>query len=237
MWSFWRLKIDVYLANGCLNCLTKKECGKRCYEINTFRMALCPRRSPNQLILSFGKDLCGLKMIFFSRGAFVLGDGSGIRFWEDTWLVNTPLSYQYPSLFRIVQHKNVSVATVFATIPLNIRFRRNLIGANWTRWLHLVQRLMMVNLSNEPDSFVWSLTPSDVFSVKCLYADYMDGQTVFHQKFIWKLKIPSKVKIFMWFLDRQVLLTKDNLAKRNWEESLKCCFCESDETVQHLFVS
>lgn len=41
----------------------------------------------------------------------------------------------------------------------------------------------------------------------------------------------------MWFLDRKVLLIKENLAKRNWEGSLKCCFCDSDETVHHLFIS
>jgi len=32
-----------------------------------------------------------------------------------------------------------------------------------------------------------------------------------------------------------VTLTKDNLAKRNWQGSIKCCFCNSTETIQHLF--
>ena len=31
----------------------------------------------------------------------------------------------------------------------------------------------------------------------------------------WKLRIPLKIKIFMWYFRRGVLLTKDNLAKRN----------------------
>lgn len=39
----------------------------------------------------------------------------------------------------------------------------------------------------------------------------------------------------MRFLNRQVLLTKDNLATQNWAGSLKCCFCDSDESVQHFF--
>lgn len=41
----------------------------------------------------------------------------------------------------------------------------------------------------------------------------------------------------MRFLDRQVLLTKDNLATQNWAGSLKCCFCDSDESVQHFFLA
>jgi hypothetical protein len=33
---------------------------------------------------------------------------------------------------------------------------------------------------------------------------------------IWKLKILLKIKIFLWFLRRGVILTKDNLVNRNW---------------------
>jgi hypothetical protein len=28
---------------------------------------------------------------------------------------------------------------------------------------------------------------------------------------------------------------KDNLAKRNWNGSVKCCFCHKDEIIKHLF--
>ena len=41
----------------------------------------------------------------------------------------------------------------------------------------------------------------------------------------------------MWFLSENVLLTKDNLAKHNWHWCQKCCFCDSLETIEHLFVS
>jgi hypothetical protein len=41
----------------------------------------------------------------------------------------------------------------------------------------------------------------------------------------------------MWLLHPKVLLTKDNLVKRNWQDSVKCCFCDRNETIQHLFIS
>ena len=41
----------------------------------------------------------------------------------------------------------------------------------------------------------------------------------------------------MWFVQREVILTKDNLAKRNWNGCKKCCFCDKDETIQHIFIS
>jgi hypothetical protein len=41
----------------------------------------------------------------------------------------------------------------------------------------------------------------------------------------------------MWFLRGKVLLTKDNLIKRKWKGCSKCCFCDSVEMVQYLFIS
>jgi hypothetical protein len=52
---------------------------------------------------------------------------------------------------------------------------------------------------------------------------------------IWKLKIPLKIKIFIWYLQNGVVVTKDNLACRRWKESLNCYFCNLDEIIQHLF--
>jgi hypothetical protein len=40
-------------------------------------------------------------------------------------------------------------------------------------------------------------------------------QPVYNIKTIWKLRIPLKTKVFAWYLRRGVILTKDNLAKRN----------------------
>jgi hypothetical protein len=44
-----------------------------------------------------------------------------------------------------------------------------------------------------------------------------------------------KIKVFIWLLYREAILTKDNLVKRNWHGNAKCCFFDSDETIQHLF--
>lgn len=38
-------------------------------------------------------------------------------------------------------------------------------------------------------------------------------------KGLWKIKAPLKVKIFLWYLCHRVVLTRDNLAKRNWHDS------------------
>ena len=52
---------------------------------------------------------------------------------------------------------------------------------------------------------------------------------------LWQMKIPLKLKIFAWYVRKGVILTKDNLVKRNWHGSTKCVFCPHEETIKHLF--
>jgi hypothetical protein len=52
---------------------------------------------------------------------------------------------------------------------------------------------------------------------------------------LWKLKIPLRIKVFEWYLHKGLILTKDNLAKRNWHGCRKSIFYPQDETIKHLF--
>jgi hypothetical protein len=127
------------------------------------------------------------------------------------------------------------VADVLSHNPLNITFLHNLTDHKWNRWLHLVLRLMEVRLMPDQDSFKWNLTTSGVFSVKSMYLDFLNGHTKFLKRYIWKIKVPLKIRIFMWFLHRKVILTKDNLLKHNWHGNPTCVFCDKAESIQHLF--
>jgi hypothetical protein len=75
---------------------------------------------------------------------------------------------------------------------------------------------MEVQLSSAQDIFRWNLTNSGEFSVKSMYLDFMNGHIIFLRRYIWKIKIPLKIQIFMWFMHRKVILTEDNLLKWNW---------------------
>jgi hypothetical protein len=107
-----------------------------------------------------------------------------VRFWEDVWLDDMPLAHLYPSLYNIVQHKHVLVSNVLAQTPLNICFRRSLNDHKWYEWLHLYQRLISVNLVQEPDTFVWKLTNFGLFTVKSMYLDLMNEHTRFLRKYL-----------------------------------------------------
>ena len=50
-----------------------------------------------------------------------------------------------------------------------------------------------------------------------MYSALLDVRVLPINKPVCKLKIPVKVKKIIWLLHRGVILTKDNLAKRNWK--------------------
>jgi hypothetical protein len=87
----------------------------------------------------FWKGLMRVKPEFCKRGMFKVGNGMAVRFWEDTWLGDYPLSLQYPLLYNIIQPKNVLVSTVLAQHPLNIGFRRTFNDYKYNLWLHLLK--------------------------------------------------------------------------------------------------
>jgi hypothetical protein len=58
-----------------------------------------------------------------------------------------------------------------------------------------------------------------------MYRLLMNTPTLTHNMLLWKLKLPLKIEIFLWYLGRGVTLTKENLAKRGWTGSMKCCYC------------
>jgi hypothetical protein len=108
-----------------------------------------------------------VKNLVLERGRFQVQDGSQTRFWEDLWLGREPLNVRYRALYNLVKKKNMSVAQVLSTTPLNISFRRVLIGVDWDNWLSLVGNVLEVNLNNLRDSFRW--TASKNFSIRDLH--------------------------------------------------------------------
>ena len=69
-----------------------------------------------------------------------------------------------------------------------------------------------------------------------MYLDLINSDPIPRSIHIWRVKVPLRIKIFMWFVHKQVILTKDNLLKRKWLGSPQCCFCVQDEAIQHLFI-
>ena len=79
-----------------------------------------------------------VKEKFLSLGKFDLGDGSQVRFWEDSLIRPCPLKSLFSALYNIVRKKSASVRTVLSTTPLNVAFRISLVGVNLQAWHEVV---------------------------------------------------------------------------------------------------
>jgi hypothetical protein len=88
-------------------------------------------------------------------------------------------------------------------------------------------------LVDEADGVKWKVGSSGKFRVKDLYLQ-LRAEGSFPQKFLWKIKIPMKVRIFLWQVLKNSILTKDNLLKRGWTGNEQCQFCCEKETMNHL---
>ncbi len=67
---------------------------------------------------------------------------------------------------------------------------------------------------------------------------FLQDSGVHDRRFVqlWKLKVPLKVKIFVWLVLRRRVLTVDNLLKRGWYGDTTCVLCSRQtETGDHLF--
>jgi hypothetical protein len=67
-----------------------------------------------------------------------------------------------------------------------------------------------------------------------MYLACLDSDIVSHNSYLWKIKIPLKIKVFLWLLYREAILTKNNVVKRNRHGNEMCSFCNNHETI-HLF--
>jgi hypothetical protein len=76
-------------------------------------------------------------------------------------------------------------------------------------------KLINIRLADRPDIFKWSLNFNGQFSVNSIYQAFIDTNVVLNNSYLWKIKIPLKIKVFIWLLYRESILTKDNLVKRN----------------------
>lgn len=81
---------------------------------------------------------------------------------------------------------------------------------------------------------VWTLTADQKFSVKSLYRKLIAENLNFPQKFLWKVKVPAKIKVCLWLVNRKSILTRDSLLKRGWQGEKTCVFCGKDESVNHF---
>jgi hypothetical protein len=182
----------------------------------------------------FWKKILSLRYKFYKYCKVVVGNGMKTSFWKSSWIGDLPLADKFPILFDLAYDKDISVNKVLSSNFEVLSFRRRIIGNLSVMFEELLGCCNNHSLSDQDDIIVWCLGKKG-FSVNSLYKKKISDQVAVSYKFLWKSKLPQKIKIFIWLVVRNKILTKDNLKKRNWKGSQDCCFCGCDETIDHLF--
>ncbi|PWA62799.1 reverse transcriptase domain, Reverse transcriptase zinc-binding domain protein [Artemisia annua] len=174
----------------------------------------------------------------------LVGNGSSIRFWVDTWIDGSPLRETYPDLYKLERHKGC-----FINERCTGRGRFTQWEWNWVRppsshnelfeLQNLITQVIHLSLSASNDTWEWKYDTSGFFttkSMKSLLQSTTYGPT--HWKFPWNHLAPLKVNIFGWRLEMNRIPTRDQLLSRNITlTSAQCPLCNShDESAPHLFL-
>ena len=168
-----------------------------------------------------------------------VGDGRTIKIWEDKWLPCTPARKQNGP---------------------NVTFVRELIDEDRGWWnesiidatfdvksAQVIKQMALCNF-NSPDRARWKETTSGEYSVSSAYALELKrqkpqdgGESSNSEELkgmwrrIWKLKIPGKVRHFLWRACNETLPTSQNLQRRKIMVDPRCRICDGEvETTTHI---
>jgi hypothetical protein len=155
------------------------------------------------------KDLMKVKYIYIKGRSYKLNNGGNVSFWKDSWIGDKPLCVSYPVLFDLCTNQNCSVVYEIAQNEWVAPFKIRLQGVLRDQWYQLATTLNSVTLNNEKDQPYWDWLPWKTFTVKSVYEHLTRGYSGSSYRRIWKLKLPKKIKIFMWLIEQKAILTKE----------------------------
>jgi hypothetical protein len=157
-----------------------------------------------------------------------------MRFWEDVWVNKQSLAVTFPRLYDITFNRNITVDKVVSSLGWVLIFRRQFWGVFANDWVNLLEIIHSTVLSPRDDKLRW-IPGKKGFTVKSLYNALQSRPVIKPFQKLWVLKIPAKIKTFLWRLIWGRTLTKDNPRKRRWDGDSNCVFCAMDEIIDHLF--
>lgn len=127
-----------------------------------------------------------------------VGDGTKIRFWEDCWFGNSPLSIQFWDLYCICREQGQTIRQIWDGENLKLTFRRTFSPALMNTWYELEAIVGSIVYTEDSDSLVWQYTATGTYTTSSLYAiiNYRGVSPVFIPS-VWKLIVPPRIHIFL----------------------------------------
>lgn len=168
-----------------------------------------------------------------------LGDGCSVSVWKDLWLRGR--KDNFVRLPMVAGTEDMRVCDLQDTARGG--WNENLVDSLFTNQeTCLIKRIPLYNAHGK-DKLLWWRSRNEVYSVRSAYYDVMedliDNQHLRKEgnwMFIWRLKIPHKVKLLLWRVARGCLRTRMNLRRMHVPCEDQCPMCDDGvEDDMHLF--
>ncbi|XP_063941514.1 uncharacterized protein LOC135149664 [Daucus carota subsp. sativus] len=173
-----------------------------------------------------------------------LKNGKSVLFWEDRWFENKILKDVFKRLYHLSNLKDI---TVHDMVDCWRNSKENSGFDKWTRKLRqweleeegkLEAIIQSIIFLKGEDELLWSENLKS-YLVSSMTLQFSGQSEEVEWSFIWKIKIPHKIKLFLWKVQMNILHTKGFLVSRNILDPLEahCPICRKVvETTDHLFL-
>ncbi|KAJ4813587.1 RNA-directed DNA polymerase (reverse transcriptase)-related family protein [Rhynchospora pubera] len=196
-----------------------------------------PSHSP--LCSTFQELLPAFRVITY----FKISSGKSASFWLHNWGLGI-LCYSYSDLYSYCIDQHLLVSTFLANWNDIFGLFRPSLLASTSACQHLTSLLQTISSflsvtttqeSQQPDQLHCTLK-NDSFTSAAFYKFLkLLPQIPSRLKYIWKLKVPPRVKTFIWLLLQNKLATIDNLQRRGMTLVNRCSLCQIEcESVFHI---
>ena len=128
--------------------------------------------------------------------------GKKTLFWEDSWLYNNPLCVDHPILYEICEDKEFTVHEVLVKRG-HLSFNRWLPPLFFEEWIRMLEQVFAFQFDNQEDIILWKWNPKKMFTTRSVYDHLSSEGSTNSYNHIWKSKLPYKIKIFTWLLERE----------------------------------
>lgn len=198
----------------------------------------CSTWKPKQNMSNAWKGILKSVPILISGGKRMVRNGKDTAFWSEKWLENYPLNLAAASPLP-TSERDKTVSSYWNADS----------GWDWGTLSPLLPELILdklaayslINDPNATDITGWRKETSGRFSVCSTYdIDVGDDDQVEPSTWnsIWKLKVPNRVRTFIWLAKHNRLMTNENRVRRGLTDSDKCWFCVNEvENGEHVLRS
>lgn len=181
--------------------------------------------------------MMGLCEVVIPGMAWVTGDGGRIRLWRDRWLLKEPLS-ELSTVEVPEERLEERVHDLWQT------------GTCWIQeiiepYMSEMNRLRLASVvldevTGARDRMSWGESKDGLFTVKSAYT-FLTRNTVPRPNMealyrrVWSVINPERVRVFLWLVTHQVIMTNMERKRRHLSENSVCPLCKGgDETILHV---